>query len=73
MKTIILASNNPVKIQAALQGFQRMFPGEEFTIREVSVPSGVSDQPFSDQETYRGAVNRVDGAIKMDSEAAFWA
>ena len=72
MKTIILSSNNPVKIQAALQGFQRMFPGEEFTIRQVSVPSGVNDQPFSDQETYRGAVNRVDSAVKLNPEADFW-
>jgi inosine/xanthosine triphosphatase len=72
MKTILLASKNPVKIQAALQGFQRMFPGEEFTIQQVSVPSGVSDQPFSDQETYRGAVNRVDNAYVLNSQADFW-
>lgn len=72
MKTIILASNNPVKIQAALQGFQRMFPAEEFAIRQVSVPSGVSSQPFSDQETYQGASNRVEAAFQREPEADFW-
>ena len=72
MKTILLASNNPVKIQAALQGFQRMFPAEEFNIRQVTVPSGVSDQPFSDQETYQGASNRVEAAYQLDSQADFW-
>lgn len=72
MKTIIIASNNPVKIQAALQGFQRMFPAEEFTIRQLSVPSGVSSQPFTDQETYLGACNRVDAAFQMDQQADFW-
>ena len=49
-----------------------MFPAEEFTIRQVSVPSGVSNQPFSDQETYRGALNRVDRAVKLDPDADFW-
>lgn len=72
MKTIIIASNNPVKIQAALQGFQRMFPAEEFTIRQLSVPSGVNSQPFTDQETYLGASNRVDAAFQMDPQADFW-
>ncbi|HMD90386.1 MAG TPA: inosine/xanthosine triphosphatase [Anaerolineaceae bacterium] len=72
MKTIIIASNNPVKIQAALQGFQRMFPAEEFTIRQLSVPSGVNSQPFTDQETYLGACNRVDAAFQMDPQADFW-
>jgi inosine/xanthosine triphosphatase len=72
MKTILLASNNPVKVQAALNGFQRMFPEEEFTIRQISVPSGVSVQPFSDKETYQGAVNRVDAAFKLDPQADYW-
>ena len=31
MKKIIVASKNPVKINAALNGFQKMFPEETFT------------------------------------------
>src|SRR5271157_790563 len=49
-----------------------MFPAEEFTIRQLSVPSGVSSQPFTDQETYLGACNRVDAAFQMDPQADFW-
>ena len=30
MKTIIIASSNPVKARAALNGFRRMFPAEPF-------------------------------------------
>lgn len=59
MKTILISSKNPVKAQAALLGFQRMFPEEVFTIQMVSVPSGVSDQPMDNHETYQGAFNRA--------------
>jgi len=52
-KQIVVASTNPVKLLAVLNGFQRMFPGDEFEIQGVSVPSGVSDQPLSDAETLR--------------------
>ena len=41
MKKIIVASNNPVKIRATLEGFQTMFPSEVFEIMGISVPSGV--------------------------------
>jgi inosine/xanthosine triphosphatase len=73
MKTIIVASTNPVKIQAALAGFQAMFPGEIFTVQGVSVPSGVSEQPMSDEETLVGAINRVQAAREQIPDADFWA
>jgi inosine/xanthosine triphosphatase len=72
MKKIIVASGNPVKIQAALQGFQEMFPDEEFQAQGVSVPSGVSDQPIGQQETYDGALNRARNARKEVPNADFW-
>lgn len=56
---IIVASKNPVKINAALNGFKQMFPDENFEVEGVSVPSGVSDQPTSDKETLQGAHTRV--------------
>jgi len=49
-----------------------MFPDEEFTVEGVSVPSGVSDQPSSDDETYEGACNRVANARKQVPAADFW-
>ena len=72
MKTIVIASKNPVKIQAGLNGFQRMFPGEEFTIEMASVPSGVSDQPMSDRETLTGALNRARAAKQAIPLADYW-
>ncbi len=61
MKTVVVASTNPVKIRAARAGFERMFPGEHFRVTGVAAPSGVSDQPASDGETYQGARNRAAG------------
>ncbi|MBA4385397.1 MAG: inositol monophosphatase, partial [Anaerolinea sp.] len=51
MNIISVASTNPVKLQAALDGFQRMFPRESFEIRTLKLPSTVSDQPMTDEET----------------------
>lgn len=72
MKKIIVASNNPVKLNATLQGFQAMFPQEIFEIEGCAVPSGVSAQPLSDRETLQGAVNRAGAASELRSVADFW-
>jgi inosine/xanthosine triphosphatase len=72
MKTIVVASTNPVKIQAALAGFRAMFPGQEFNAQGVSVPSGVSDQPMSDEETLNGALNRARAAQTQHPNADYW-
>lgn len=72
MKKIIVASGNPVKIQAALQGFREMFPDEELEAEGVSVPSGVSDQPIGQEETFDGALNRARNARKEVPHADFW-
>lgn len=69
---IIVASRNPIKINAALQGFQEMWPETAYEVEGVSVPSGVSDQPIGDAETYQGAYNRVQNARKQHPEADFW-
>lgn len=69
---IVVASRNPVKIQAALQGFQEMWPDTAWTAEGVSAPSGVSDQPMGDAETYQGAYNRVQNARQMQPEADYW-
>lgn len=72
MKTVIVASTNPVKIQATRNGFERMFPREHFRVTGIAVPSGVSDQPLSDEETYTGALNRTLGAAEKMPEADYW-
>lgn len=72
MTTIIVASKNPVKLNAALIGFQKMFPDGEFAVDGVSVASGVADQPLTDAETLRGATNRAEAASVAAPSADFW-
>lgn len=72
MKKIIIASQNPVKIDATLNGFRKMFPDGEFEIEGVSVPSGVSDQPGTDGETFSGALNRATNAQQKHPGADFY-
>lgn len=72
MKTILVASQNPVKAQAALGGFQRMFPGEDFALHTWTVASGVSDQPFSSAEILQGAIQRALAARQVDPAADYW-
>jgi len=72
MKKISVASNNPVKIRSALEGFQRMFPAEIFSADGVSVPSEVSLQPMTDAETLAGARNRAANAQQAAPTADFW-
>ena len=72
MKTIVVASTNPVKIQSALRGFQRMFPDEQFHAEGVAAPSGVSDQPLGDDETLQGALTRARSARDLASHADYW-
>ena len=72
MKKIVVASKNPVKVQAALDGFREMFPNETFEVEGVSVPSGVNDQPIGNDETFQGALNRVNGAKIAEPQADYW-
>ncbi|WP_412971570.1 inosine/xanthosine triphosphatase [Glaciecola sp. MF2-115] len=56
---IIVASKNPVKIDAARTSFASAFPAETLEVVAVDAPSLVSEQPMSATETRDGAVNRV--------------
>ena len=69
---IFIGSKNPVKIQAVEQGFEKMFPNSAFEFVGASVPSGVDDQPTSDDETFKGALNRAESANKQNPEANYW-
>lgn len=72
MQKIIVASHNPVKIDATRQGFQKMFPGVPFQVEGVAVSSGVDEQPMSDAETLSGAQNRAAAARQVVPVADFW-
>jgi inosine/xanthosine triphosphatase len=57
---IIIGTKNPAKIAAVKSAFS----GYEAEFMTVDVPSGVSEQPFSDEETIKGAVNRAIRALE---------
>lgn len=50
---IIVGSKNPTKVKAV----EEIFP--EARVIPLDVPSDVSPQPFSDEETIKGAINRA--------------
>jgi len=72
MKTIAVASKNPVKAEAVLNGFQRLFPNEKMTIHTVDVSSGVADQPMSDQVCLQGAKTRAHNAKLSVPDMDYW-
>ena len=61
MIRIVVASKNPVKLEAVKDGLS-VFLTDEIEVLGVSVESGVADQPMSDAETLSGAENRVRNA-----------
>ncbi|WP_428771186.1 inosine/xanthosine triphosphatase [Vibrio sp.] len=69
---VIVASLNPAKINAVESAFCTAFPEVNWQFEGVSVPSGVADQPMSDQETYQGARNRVANAKQQKPGADFY-
>jgi inosine/xanthosine triphosphatase len=64
--TIAIGSTNPVKLAAAETILPRAFPQAGFAA--ITVPSGVPDQPWGDEQTRLGAFNRAQNAlIKLDA------
>ena len=57
---VAVGSMNPVKIGAVRTMIERIAP--HATVQGIAVPSGVSDQPWGDDETIRGAITRARAA-----------
>ncbi|WP_066057439.1 DUF84 family protein [Robertmurraya korlensis] len=57
---VAVGSKNQTKVRAVEEAFKRY----EARIEAVDVPSGVSEQPFSDEETIQGAINRAQAALE---------
>ena len=72
VQNVVIASRNPVKINAVTAGFQKMFPDQEFQFEGISVSSGVSEQPMSSAETKEGAFNRIKNSKVLNPNAQFW-
>ncbi|KAG9247353.1 inosine triphosphate pyrophosphatase-like protein [Calycina marina] len=71
-KRIAVASRNPVKIGAALTGFQSMFQSQRFTAEGITVPSGVAEQPFTDSETLQGGVENTPDQVAGSLQSFAW-
>ncbi|MEE4217110.1 MAG: inosine/xanthosine triphosphatase [Xanthomonadales bacterium] len=69
---IIVASNNPVKVNACRKAFEQQFPGADLDIVSAEAESGVDDQPFSDEDTRHGAINRAHNASESSPDADYW-
>jgi inosine/xanthosine triphosphatase len=64
---VAVGTKNPVKITAVTTHIHHIWP--KANIISVSVPTGVSEMPMSDDETIRGATNRAIAARKaIDAE-----
>ncbi|PKR84340.1 DUF84 family protein [Heyndrickxia camelliae] len=58
---VAIGSKNPAKINAVKQAFKEMHM--EVEIQPMDVASGVRAQPFSDEETIKGAVQRAKNCL----------
>jgi len=69
---VVVASTNPVKVRATLGAFAAMFRGSAVDVRGIQVQAAVSEQPYGDDETRRGAAERASSAQALAPEAALW-
>lgn len=65
--SIIVASNNPVKVGAGQRALGQWFPQHHVVAKGMNIDSGVSDQPMTEQETRLGAVNRVERCLALQN------
>lgn len=61
---VVVGSANPVKVAATLAVSRRVY-GDDVDVEAVDVESGVPHQPWGDEETLRGALNRAQAARRM--------
>lgn len=69
---VTVASKNPVKIEAVKTAFEKIYSQTKIEINGISVPSGVSDQPMTDNETFQGAINRAESAKNTQENSDFY-
>ena len=66
---IAVGSKNPPKLKAVKKIFAKYF--SYLTAIGVEVSSGVSDQPLTEDEIYKGALNRAKAALGKVKEATY--
>mmetsp|Transcript_22325 Transcript_22325/g.48190 ORF Transcript_22325/g.48190 Transcript_22325/m.48190 type:complete len:214 (-) Transcript_22325:245-886(-) len=65
---VAVGSANPVKINAVRAAFRRNFAVDVLEVEGLTTESGVPDQPWGEEQTQLGALNRA-----MESSAAYTA
>lgn len=63
MPKVSVGSQNPVKIDAVQEAFSKIWPEKQWVTKGVDVPSGVADQPVTDDESIKGAITRAKRAM----------
>ena len=61
-----VGSTNPVKLAATRMVLRHVY-GTDVSVEPVAVDSGVPDQPWGNEETMRGALNRAHAAREASS------
>lgn len=61
---VAVGSKNPTKLEATRLAFEKVFPNERFEFLSMEVVTGVSNQPLSDNEAIKGAINRAKNVLK---------
>jgi len=69
---VVVASQNPVKLNAVRRGFQRMFPEQEFQVEPLGNVQGNTSQPQGDRQTLQYASDRAERAARLVSQADYW-
>lgn len=72
MIKLVVGSKNPVKINAVKKGFTKVFHNTEIEIVGLNVPSNVSNQPMTNEETLQGAINRALNCKKELPDADYY-
>jgi len=73
LQKVYIGSNNPVKIECTRIGFEAVFGSKHsFEFIGCSVTSGVSDQPMSNEETLKGAINRTKNLRRQYPDGDFF-
>ena len=70
---VAVASKNPVKAASIEGAMHQMLPDVSIEIRSYATSSGVPDQPVGDNETRRGALNRLTNLRQLAPEGDVWA
>jgi len=69
---VVVASQNPVKVNATQQAFETQFPDTTIEVESAEVDSGAGDQPDSDAATRNGARTRAIRASEVMPDAEYW-